>query len=382
MQGMLLLGGKHLDQFKGNVKAMTDQVHKGGKEIAGFADQQKTLNGKLADAKGSWSALMITLGNYLLPVAKKVLDWFNASMPAIERWVNAFAAKATPVIKEFGGWLKNDLWPALKHGYDTALPGVKLALDILTGGVGDGTASWKQIGDAITKNVIPALATFAKYDLPIAAAEIRIIIETVKTFGHELGQWITIIDAVAIVIIKRFADMAAGYGAFLLALSLIPGFGWAKVAGKALLDAATAGYQLVHALESIKSPPPINIAVNAYGTSAIANAIISGNAPLANSMLAANHYASGGAYTTSSTGSRPTNGGMRAAGGPVMPGVTYRVGEQGPEDVTFGAPGYVHDARSTKAASKGAALHIENYYEAKTPVGQVASDLMFKMAHA
>lgn len=31
----------------------------------------------------------------------------------------------------------------------------------------------------------------------------------------------------------------------------------------------------------------------------------------------------------------------RAAGGPVMPNVAYRVGERGPETVTFGAPGYV-----------------------------------------
>jgi hypothetical protein len=76
---------------------------------------------------------------------------------------------------------------------------------------------------------------------------------------------------------------------------------------------------------------------------------------------------------------------MRAGGGPVDSGMPYIVGEKGPELIIPRQSGHVIDAASTQAMSKkgnGAALHIENYYEAKTPVGQVASDLMFKMAHA
>lgn len=45
--------------------------------------------------------------------------------------------------------------------------------------------------------------------------------------------------------------------------------------------------------------------------------------------------------------------GGRASGGPVTAGKTYWVGEQGPELVTFGADGYVHDATTSRAMSSG-----------------------------
>jgi hypothetical protein len=75
----------------------------------------------------------------------------------------------------------------------------------------------------------------------------------------------------------------------------------------------------------------------------------------------------------------------RASGGPIDAGTPYLVGEKGPELIIPRQSGHVIDAASTQAMSKkgnGAALYVENYYEAKTPVGQVASDLMFKLAHA
>jgi hypothetical protein len=382
MQGMLLLGGKHLDQFAGNVKAMRDQVRAGGKDIAGFATQQETLNGKLADAKGSWSALMITLGNYLLPVAKKVLDWFNASMPAIESWVSTVVKDATPAVQGFSDWFKHELMPALDRAAQQVIPALENAWKTITAGIGSGAITWKDFGNFLTQYLIPTLTLIAKVAIPVLAAALRGLVLALQV-GYIQFQ---IFKAQAIVmsvgVLGAFSKIEAGWGGLLVALGQVPGFGWAGAAGAAMIRAATAAGALEKALLGIHSPPAINIKVNAYGTSAIANAIISGNAPLANSMIQANAYASGGAYTTSGTGSRPINGGMRASGGPVMPGVTYRVGEQGPENVTFGAPGYVHDAKSTKAAGKGSTLHIENYYESKTPAGQVAADLAFRMAHS
>lgn len=44
----------------------------------------------------------------------------------------------------------------------------------------------------------------------------------------------------------------------------------------------------------------------------------------------------------------------RATGGPVKAGRTYRVGENGPEIVTFGEDGYVHNAADTRAMMSGA----------------------------
>ncbi|MGZ4554794.1 MAG: hypothetical protein ACXVXZ_03420, partial [Mycobacteriaceae bacterium] len=65
------------------------------------------------------------------------------------------------------------------------------------------------------------------------------------------------------------------------------------------------------------------------------------------------------------------------------------VGERGPElrylpphsSIIPNGPTMAALTHAT-ARGNGAALHIENYYEAKAPIGQIASDLMFKMAHA
>lgn len=383
MQGMLLLGGKHLGQFSSNVKAMRDQVKAGGKDIAGFAQQQQTLNGKLADAKGAWSALMVTLGNQLLPVAKNVLDWFNHSLPAVESWAKGVAKEATPTIQAFSNWFKYELLPALDKASNQIIPALQKAWKTVTADLGTGTTTWKDFGNYVTQFLIPTLTLLAKVTIPVLATALHGLLLSVELTYIQFKIFQAQAIMMSVMVLGAFSKLEAGWGGLLIALGQVPGFDWAKAAGVAMIKAATAAGQLEKALLGLKSPPAINIAVNAYGTSAIANAIISGNAPLANSMLAANSYASGKAYTTTSTGSQRINGGMRAAGGPVMPGVTYRVGEEGPEDVTFGAPGYVHDAKTTKAGNKsGPAVYIDKYYEAKAPAGQVAADLMFRMAHS
>jgi hypothetical protein len=382
MQGVLLLGGTHLNQFAGNVKAMAAQVKKGGNDVAGYAEQQKTLNGKLDDAKASWSALMVTMGNYFLPIAKQVLDWFNGSMPSIERWTNQVAQWLVPAIKDFGNYFSSELWPALQKGYNTILPGIIQAWGILTGGVKDSGVKWKNVGDFIALGLIPTLATFTRVTLPAVAAILRVVIQAITNMMEEANALAKVIVDISVPILHAFADMARGIGLFVLGLSSIPGFGWAKDAAMKMLGAATAADNLANSLFKIKSPPPIDIQVNAYGTSAIANAIISGNAPLANSMITANSYAAGGAYSTVVSGSQRTNGGMRAAGGPVKAGMRYRVGENGPEDFTAPADGYVHDAKSSKSGGNGPAVWIDKYYANDKPITQISADLMFRMQHA
>jgi hypothetical protein len=60
------------------------------------------------------------------------------------------------------------------------------------------------------------------------------------------------------------------------------------------------------------------------------------------SLAAANNALNGGTYVSG-----------RASGGPVASGKTYMVGENGPELVTFGADGYVHNERDTRAMLSG-----------------------------
>lgn len=52
----------------------------------------------------------------------------------------------------------------------------------------------------------------------------------------------------------------------------------------------------------------------------------------------------------------PAIAGARAAGGPVQAGGTYLVGEEGPELVTFGRSGMVHDALATARAARNAMM--------------------------
>jgi TP901 family phage tail tape measure protein len=76
LQGFLQLGGENLKTYRNNVKAVREQVRKGGTDVEGFAQQQGTLNGKLNDAKGATSALAVRVGQDLTPAAKVAVTAF------------------------------------------------------------------------------------------------------------------------------------------------------------------------------------------------------------------------------------------------------------------------------------------------------------------
>jgi len=92
LQAFLQLGGVSLETFKENTAKVNAAVHKGSDEIAGFAEQQGTLNGKMNDARGAASALGITLGNKLLPMAKEAFDNLNQIFGQFAKgWREGFA---------------------------------------------------------------------------------------------------------------------------------------------------------------------------------------------------------------------------------------------------------------------------------------------------
>lgn len=76
-QGVLMLGGAHAGQYAQTLKAVNDQVQKGGSEISGFTQQQKTLSGELNDASGAASSLSVSLGQKLTPAAKVAVGDFT-----------------------------------------------------------------------------------------------------------------------------------------------------------------------------------------------------------------------------------------------------------------------------------------------------------------
>jgi TP901 family phage tail tape measure protein len=77
MMGALQLTGDHMKTFQENVKGISEHVKAGGRDIEGWKDVQATFNQKLAEAKGHFEALEITIGQKLMPVAMKIFDLFN-----------------------------------------------------------------------------------------------------------------------------------------------------------------------------------------------------------------------------------------------------------------------------------------------------------------
>jgi hypothetical protein len=150
-----------------------------------------------------------------------------------------------------------------------------------------------------------------------------------------------------------------------------------------MLTAAGDARRLADNLNGIKAPPPINIGIGVYGTSAIASALLAGNGPLANAMGTANKYAGGGAYSSSGghsvSGVSPKN---REGGGPMKAGMPYRVGETGIETIVPMVDSYAVDSRTTKRVGNAPAVNIENYHEGSKPVGQIAAEIMFRARFA
>lgn len=79
-QGIITMGSDGLAKYKDVLGKVNGAVAAGGKEVYGFANQQKTLQGKLDDVKGAFSGFADMLGQKLLPVAKTVIDFLTKGL--------------------------------------------------------------------------------------------------------------------------------------------------------------------------------------------------------------------------------------------------------------------------------------------------------------
>jgi TP901 family phage tail tape measure protein len=79
MMGALQLTGVHMKDFQSNTKKVTEQIAAGGGKIEGWADVQKTFNQRMAESKGKFEALGISIGQDLMPVASKFADWLGTA---------------------------------------------------------------------------------------------------------------------------------------------------------------------------------------------------------------------------------------------------------------------------------------------------------------
>lgn len=281
-------------------------------------DGSETINQASQDTM-DWSEQWQMFKNNALiaiePIASGVFDL----MGKFGAWL---VEKGAPAIERFSGWFTNSLWPALKQGKDTLMPGVKKALDILSGGVGDGQMSWEKFGKVITDKVIPFLAQLFNVYLPAAATQIRMTIEAVKLAWRAFETWRDVVLRVVSRILEAFSSIARTWAGLLRALSKVPGFGWAADAANKLDGAADQADRLVSGIRRLNSK-----------TITITTRFLQVGNPSPGTLKGIRQ-----AYAT---------------GGPAIAGRSYLVGENGPEIFTPGTSGSVTDARNSAKVLSG-----------------------------
>lgn len=287
-QGIKKVDGRFTEQQKtaARLAIITEQA---ADAQGAFARESDTYAGSQARLSASWGNLKTQIGTALLPALTDLSQWF--------------LTKGLPAIQKFGGWVKDELWPALKDGWETVRPGLEKARDIIMGAFGgDSGDSVKTFSGFITDTLIPAIATFVNVWLPVMATQLRGTIEAVKLLW---GAFITLRDFVisaTSVILGAFISVTETGATMLEALSLVPGFGWAADAAAKLREVAGTARDVKLAIEKIPLKRTIQITAQVSMPGRI----------------------------TLPTGER-VNVGLRAKGGPVTAGDPYIVGEKGPE---------------------------------------------------
>lgn len=303
-------------------------------QVGGVAAASATMGEKV---KVSWDNLKEQVGTALLPALDKLGKWFlETGLPAIQR---------------FGGWIADRLWPALKEGWQTILPGLTRALDILTGGTGDGEMSWKKFGDIITEKVIPFIAKLTNVYLPAWAAQIRTMIDVVGAAWGAFKTWASVVASVVSAMLSSFATLMRGFATLLRGLSKIPGFGWAKDAADKLDGAADKADGLAAAIRRIPGSKSVGFtALTGGAVSQISVLQRKINSVTGKSVTVRVRYVTEGRLP--SGGLSYAGGSTRASGGPVVKGRSYLVGENGPE-IWSGDTGRITPARQTAQILSG-----------------------------
>ena len=130
-----------------------------------------------------------------------------------------------------------------------------------------------------------------------------------------VGMWLwnSVFQPVIHFILSGFASIVTQIGRMLVALSHVPGFGWAKTAGEKMLGAASAAQQLADKIRKIPSTKSVTITVSAH--------VQTGRIKVGNEYVNVGQFA---------------HGGRVRAGEPIL------VGERRPELFVPGTDGHIN----------------------------------------
>lgn len=112
LNGVLELGGKNMATLTSNVADITKSMQAGGNSVLGWSDVQNNFNFKLQQAQQAVNALMIKIGQALLPVVTQLMG------------------QIIPLITSFTDWLVQS--GALTTGMNGLVTGVKTVVAVIT----------------------------------------------------------------------------------------------------------------------------------------------------------------------------------------------------------------------------------------------------------
>lgn len=334
-------------------------------QVGGVAAANATMGEKVRVA---WDNFKESVGVKLLPVLDKLGAWFiEKGIPALEQfagWVENKAApalakfgawieeKVLPPVSRFAGWISDDLWPALQRGYNEVLPALKKAWSDLTGGMDGSGVKWREIGDWIVNTGIPIFVKVAKVYIPIMVNQFKIMGKAIGILWDGFMKWGAIVSAVMAGMLGAFAATARGFATMLRGLALVPGFGWAKTAADKLDAAADKADKLKVAVQRVPTSKTVGFtALTGGAVSQISMLQRNINSVTGKTVTVRVRYVTEGRLP--SGGLSYAGGSTRAAGGPVVRGMTYLVGENGPEMFTASSTGHITPARQTAETLSG-----------------------------
>lgn len=163
-------------------------------------------------------------------------------------------------------------------------------------------------------------------------------------------MWNNVLQPVFRFLLLGIAEIADGWAKLLRAMSKVPGFGWAKDAAEFMGGAAEKARNMAENMDKI--PDSKVVPVSTPGAAAAAAAVE--RLARAFGLLATN------AANAADVGGMLGAGriaGERAAGGPVMRGRTYLVGEHGPELFTARQSGHIIPNHKVMRAAERMAMH-------------------------
>ena len=108
----LALTGTHQAAFAANVKSIGSALNGQTKDVQGFALVQKDLAFQVDAAKAKMVAWGIQLGNVLLPIATKMMEYISTTaIPALQAFAAGFAERIMPAIKRVGDFITGTVVP-------------------------------------------------------------------------------------------------------------------------------------------------------------------------------------------------------------------------------------------------------------------------------